>query len=169
MNRRIVSFAVLLLVAAACSKGATTTSGGATGAPGGSSTGASGGSPPVASASGFTVEGSLTTSGAYDATWTWQPGNSAQVGDIGGITLTSDKGTFANIQVKTDGTFSLGSGDVSEIGFDATGTGAQVKLDSQNIVVCSFTVDTDLSGAAGGPLHLSGTLTVVGSDGAITC
>lgn len=168
MIRRIAWFSVLALALAACSKGATTTSGGATGPPGGSSTGASGGSPPAASASGFTVEGSLTTSGAYDATWTWQPGNSAEVGDIGGITLTSDKGTFANIQVKRDGTFSFGSGEVSEIGLAATGIVSQVKLDSQNIIVCSFTVDTDLSGAPGA-LHLSGTMSFHGSDGVFSC
>ena len=160
MHRRLVGFSVLLLALTACSKEATTTSGGATGAPGGSS--------PGASAGGFTVQGSLTTSGAYDATWTWKPGNAAEPGGFGTLTLTSDKGEFANVQVDPGGRVSFGSGEVAAIG-QATGTGAQVTLDSQNLAVCSFTVDTDLTGAPGGALHLKGTMTFVGSDGAITC
>ncbi len=166
MNRRIVWFAVLLLVLAACSKAAPATSGGGGGAQGGSS---AGGSSAGASAGPLTVEGSLTTSGAYDATWTWNPGDNVGLGDLGSITLTSDKGTFANIQVPRDGTISFGSGVVSEIGLNATGAGAQVTLDGQNMVVCSFTVDTDLTGAPGGALHLKGTLTIHGSDGVFSC
>ena len=55
----------------------------------------SGGNPSFAEGSaasgGLTVEGSLTTSGLYDATWSWEAGNAADIGDIGSITLTSDK------------------------------------------------------------------------------
>jgi hypothetical protein len=167
MIRRMAWLAVLTLAVAACSKGATTASGEATGeSSGGASAGAS---QPVASAEGMTVQGSLTTSGAYDATWTWQPGNSVELGDLGGITLTSDEGAFANVSVKQDGTVSFGSGEVSEIGPSTTGSGAQVTLDGQNMIVCGFTVDTDLTGAPGGDLHLSGTMAFVGSDGVFTC
>jgi hypothetical protein len=161
--RRIAWTAALLLALVACSKSTSTapTPGEATGAAGGSSASGSSGA--------AEVQGSLTTSGAYDATWTWEPGNSAEFGSLGGITLTSDKDTFANIMVANDGTFTFGSGQVSEIGLSLAGAGAQVTLDSQDLVVCSFTVDTDLTGAPGGALHLKGTMTFVGSDGVVSC
>jgi hypothetical protein len=125
------------------------------------SAGAPGGS------AGVTVEGSLATSGAYDATWTWQPGNDAETGQFS-VTLTSDKGTFASIQADKDGNITFGSGQVSAIGVSLTASGAQVKLDPTYGAVCGVTVDADLAGAHGGALHLKGSLTVHG-DPLVNC
>ena len=131
------------------------------GAPGSSVAGSQGGASGEA-----TVEGSLVSSGIYDATWTWQAGNAAGPG-IGGITLNSDKGTFGNIQVLNDGsiTFTSGAPELSQNGSYA-GTGAQVQLKDQ--VPCGFTLDNDVTGATDGAvLHLKGTLTLHG--GAFDC
>src|SRR6202043_1224056 len=90
------------------------------------------------------VQGSLLSSGIYNATWTWQPGNAADVG-IGGVTLNSDKGTFGNIEVLNDGsiTFSTGAPEISA-GSPFKGTGAQVHM--KNVqgadLPCSFTLDS---------------------------
>lgn len=169
MIRRIAWLAVAVVAFSACSGGAgpaASQGSGASGvqpgtsaAPGASS---DGGSLPGASADGVQILGSLTTSGAYEATWTWTPGDAGDVlNGLGGVTLRSDKGTFATVNAEMDGTITFGS-LVDAIGTAATGTGAQVKLDSQNIAVCSFTADTDLSGAPGGALRLKGSLTIVG-------
>jgi hypothetical protein len=110
-----------------------------------------------------TVEGSLVSSGLYDATWTWETGNAAGPG-IGGITVTSDKGTFGNIQVLADGsiTFTSGATELSGNGV-YTGTGAQVAL--KDLIPCGFTVDNDVTGSTDGAvLHLSGTLTIHGGS-----
>ena len=56
-----------------------------------------------------TVTGSLVSSGIYDATWKWEAGNAAGPG-IGGITVNSDKATFGNIQVLSDGSISFSTG-----------------------------------------------------------
>ena len=55
-----------------------------------------------------TVEGSITTSGLLDATWTWNPDDAL---DAGAFTLTSDKGTFSNLQVSIKGEITFTSGD----------------------------------------------------------
>jgi hypothetical protein len=153
-----VSFAV-----AACSGGA-----GPTTAPGGSSIptateSAAGGG---ASSPGTTsVQGSLVSSGPYAATWTWQPGNAADVG-IGGVTLNSDKGTFGSVSVLSDGsiTFTSGAPELSA-GSPYTGTGAQVHL--KNVqgadLPCAFTLDNDLTGTNGTVVHLKGDLTIIGT------
>jgi len=131
------------------SNGGTTSSVGASAAGGGGSSGE------------VTVEGSLTSSGIYDATWTWEPGNAADPG-IGGITLNSDNGTFGSIAVLADGSiaFTSGAPELSGNGSYA-GTGAQVQLTNQ--IPCGFTLDNDVTGATDGAvLHLKGTLTIHG-------
>lgn len=153
------------------STGATTPSGAATS----STEPASGdttGSPP---AGGVDVQGSLVSSGLYDATWTWQPGNAVSAVALGSTTLNSDKETFAAITVKSDGSiqFSSAAPELSA-GSSFAGTDAQVDVrDIQGAqLVCSFTLDNDLTGADGSVLHLTGTLTIVGApdDGAFgTC
>jgi hypothetical protein len=164
MVKRVAGAVALLVALTACS--------GSTEAPtseGDGSLAGSSGSGATGAAGSIEVQGSLVTSGAYDATWVWEPGNAAVTGPLGGITLTSDRDTFASITVLNDGTFTFQSGQVPEIGLGLSGTAAEVALDDQNIVVCRFTVDTDLAGAPGGALHLAGTMSFVGSDGAVTC
>ena len=115
---------------------------------------------PAASGS-TTVEGTVTSSGLYDATWTWQPGNAADPG-TGGITVTSDKGAFGNIAVINDGSITFTSG-APELSQNARyeGTGAQVVLKDE--VPCAFTLDNDVTGSTdGGVVHLKGTLTIHG-------
>ena len=127
-----------------------------------SSAGASAGGPGASLAAGeVDVQGSLVSSGIYDATWTWEVGNAADPG-IGGITLTSDKDTFGNIQVLADGsiTFTSGASELSGNG-SYTGSGAEVQLKDQ--IPCGFTLDNDVTGATDGAvLHLAGTLTIIG-------
>ena len=113
------------------------------------------------SAGEVTVEGSLTSSGLYDATWTWEAGLQAGPG-IEGISLISDKGTFANIQVLDEGSITFTSG-APELSGNATyeGTGAQVQI--KDNVPCGFTLDNDVTGSTDGAvLHLKGTLTISG-------
>jgi len=147
----------LLLVA--CSSPASSgqsSNGGQASSAGGSSSG-----PGASLAGGIDVQGSLVSSGIYDATWTWQAGNAADPG-IGGITLNSDKGAVGNVQVLSDGsiTFTSGASELSGNGSYA-GTGAQVQLKDQ--VPCGFTLDNDVTGATDGAvLHLKGTLTIIG-------
>lgn len=156
---RSLPAAVTLIVAlAACSAAspATTPGGGARSAAPGESAGAS--APPggVEGAEGY--EGSLVTSGLYDATWTVSPDLQADPLNAG-QTLTSDKGTFGNITVQLDGSVSFGSG-APELSGQYTGTGAQVTLDASGGFVCAFTVETDLGAADGATLHIAGGLTV---------
>ena len=73
------------------------------------------------------VTGSLVSSGLYSATWTWQPGNAADVG-TGGVTLNSDKGTFGSIHVLADGSIVFTSGAPELKSGSYTGTGAQVHM-----------------------------------------
>lgn len=125
----------------------------------GSSTAASTAPSTAGGADGF--EGSFKTSGLYSATWTVakdmdpNPFNS-----VNNPTVTSDKGTFGNIDVKPDGSLSFGSGGT---GFSGAykGTGAKVTLDAGGQFVCSFTVDTDLTGTNDKAiLHIAGSMTV---------
>jgi hypothetical protein len=161
----------LAFVVAACggaatptagAKGGATPSGAAASAPssaGGGNTGAQ------SSPGAVDVQGSLVSSGLYAATWTWQPGNAADVG-IGGVTLTSDKGTFGSITVLNDGTitFSTGAPEISA-GQPYRGKGAQVHIkDVQGVQLpCSYTLDNDVTGSNGAVLHLKGTLTITGT------
>jgi len=134
----------------------------------GASAGSNGGSSAAGESQGTvsgetTVEGSLLSSGLYDATWTWKTGNEAGPG-IGGITLTSDKGTFGSIQVLSDGSITFTSG-ASELSGNAVyeGTGAKVQLKDQ--IPCGFTLDNDVKGSTDGSvLHLKGTLTIIGTS-----
>lgn len=112
-----------------------------------------------------TVTGSLVSSGIYDATWKWEAGNAAGPG-IGGITVNSDKDTFGNIEVLSDGsiTFSTGAPEISA-GQPYKGTGAQVKMKDQ--IPCGFTLDNDLTGSDGKVLHMKGEMAL--SGGAFEC
>ena len=112
-----------------------------------------------------TATGSLVSSGLLDATWTWAPGNAVGPG-IGGITVNSDKGTFGNIEVLSDGSISFSTGDPAiSAGAPYNGTGAQVHMKDQ--IPCGFTLDNDLTGSDGKILHLKGEMNVVG--GAFQC
>jgi hypothetical protein len=112
-----------------------------------------------------TVTGELVSSGAYDATWTWQPDNAVSVG-IGGVTVNSDKGTFGNIEVLEDGsiTFSTGAPELSG-GSPFTGTGAQVHMKdaSGTQLPCGYTLDNDVTGSDGTVLHLKGSMDISGT------
>jgi hypothetical protein len=106
-------------------------------------------------------EGTFKTSGLYSATWTVakdmdpNPFNS-----VNNPTVTSDKGTFGNIEVKPDGSLSFGSG-AAEFSGAYKGTGAKVTLDTTGQFVCAFTVDTDLTGTNDKAiLHIAGGMTV---------
>ena len=117
--------------------------------------------PAGAGSEGF--EGSLVTSGKYAATWTASPDAEADVfNSVNHVTLTSDHQTFGNVRVQPDGSVSFGSGapELSSNG-SYEGSGAQVTMDHTNRFVCSFTVDTDLTGATDGAvLHLKGSMKV---------
>ena len=116
------------------------------------------------------VEGSLTTSGLYDATWTSEGADNFMVGDIGSITLNTDQGTFGHITVKTDGSIEFGSTAPELPAASYTGSGAQVTLDTVNIgYVCSFTLDNDLTGSDGSVLHIAGTMTIHSNDPITPC
>ena len=127
------------------------------------SAGASAGQP--LPSGGVDVQGSIVSSGAYSATWTWTPGNAADVG-TGGITLNSDKGTFGNVAVVADGsiTFTSGASELSA-GSPFHGTGAQVHIKTVGgaDLPCSFTLDNDVTGSEGTVVHLKGTLTIRGT------
>lgn len=162
----ILSF-VLALAVSACG-GAASSAGTAAGdsAGGGSTTDGAGAAPAPGGSPGETnVTGSLVSSGIYDATWTWQPGNAADIG-VGGVTLNSDKGTFGNVQVLADGsiTFTSGAPELSAAS-TFTGTGAQVHMKdaSGTQLPCGWTLDNDVTGGDGSVLHLKGTMDVSGT------
>jgi hypothetical protein len=138
--------------------GGSTSSESASGAAGPSTDTGAAGSP-----GGTTVTGSLVSSGLYDATWTWQPGNAADIG-TGGVTLNSDKGTFGSISVLADGTITFTSGAPELHSGSYTGTGAQVHMKdaSGTQLPCGWTLDNDVTGSDG-VLHLKGTMDVIGT------
>jgi hypothetical protein len=111
------------------------------------------------SANGF--EGSFKTSGLYSATWSVAPDMPPNpFNAASNPTLTSDKGTFGNIEVKPDGSLSFGSG-ASGFSGSYNGTGAKVTLDTTGQWVCAFTVDTDLTGTNDKAiLHIAGGMKV---------
>ena len=159
----------LSIILAACSgeSGSTAQPGGGTptaaaGEPGPSAAGSgSGASPAGGGANGF--EGSLASSGLYSANWTVAPETEANpFNSVSNPSMTSDKGTFGNIKVETDGSTSFGSA-ASELNANSSydGTGAKVTLDATGQFVCAFTIDNDLKGNHDGAvLHMSGGLTV---------
>jgi hypothetical protein len=172
MEKRLGAGALALLglslVLAACGgSGSTAQAGGATptaaaSAPGPSAAGGgSGASAGAGDANGF--EGSLASSGLYSATWTVTPETEANpINSVSNPTLASDKGTFGNIKVGTDGSTSFGSA-ASELNANSSydGSGAKVTLDATGQFVCAFTIDSDLKGNHDGAvLHMSGGLTV---------
>jgi hypothetical protein len=112
-----------------------------------------------------TVTGELVSSGAYDATWTWQADNAVSVG-IGGVTVNSDKGTFGNIEVLEDGSITFSSGAPELSGSSPfTGTGAQVHMKdaSGTQLPCGYTLDNDVTGSDGTVLHLKGSMDISGT------
>lgn len=165
--RRLAAVLVTLSVGIAACGGASSPSadsGGST--PPGSSSGAAGASTDAGAAGspgGTSVTGSLVSSGLYDATWTWQPGNAADIG-TGGVTLTSDKGTFGNISVLADGSITFTSGAPELTAGSYKGTGAQVHMKdaSGTQLPCGWTLDNDVTGSDG-VLHLKGTMDVIGT------
>jgi hypothetical protein len=184
-----LSIAVSLLVAACGGSSTPPPASGAspapTSTPGGSTSGGGGGiaspagSGAAASDAGSgsggsgTVAGSIVSSGAYSATWTWRSPNAVNPGEV---VLTSDKNTFGDLQVGSDGsiTFTTGAPEVSA-GSPFLGTGGTqtTKQVSGLPTVCGIAVDDDVTGTNGTTLHLKGSLTisgtVTGDVGDITC
>jgi uncharacterized protein YaiE (UPF0345 family) len=159
------------LVVAACSGAATPgTSQGS--APASGNGGAAASAPAASGDPGSVAEGvtgSLETSGLYDATWTWEEGNDWGIGDLGTITLNSDKGTFASIGVHADGSITFSSGAPELASGSYAGSGAQVTLGSSDIkYVCAFTLDNDLTGSDG-TLHIAGSLALHSNDEITPC
>ena len=159
----------LSLTLAACSGGtgstAQTGAGPAAAAAGEPGTPAAGGGTEASAAAGGAdgFEGSLASSGIYSASWTVTPGTEANpMNASNNPTMTSDKGTFGNIKVETDGSIAFGSA-ATELNANSSydGTGAKVTLDATGQFVCAFTIDNDLKGNHDGAvLHMSGGLTV---------
>jgi hypothetical protein len=106
-------------------------------------------------------EGTLVSSGVYSATWAAAPDTEANPFNASSNpSLASDKNTFGNIKVETDGSVSFGSG-APELSGSYDGVGAKVTLDSSGQFVCAFTVDTDLKGSNGNAvLHMSESMIV---------
>ena len=125
------------------------------------------------SGAGGTVRGQIVSSGAYDATWTWRSPNSVNPGEV---VLISEKGTYGDLQVDTDGsiTFSTNAPKVSDASpFSGDGGTQTVKQVAGGPTVCGIAVDSDVTGSDGTVLHLKGSLTisgtVTGDVGDITC
>lgn len=166
-------FAAIILALAfglgACS-GGSSPSAGANGGPtasgagaGAGGAGASADTGAAGSPGGTTVTGSLVSSGLYDATWTWQPGNAADIG-TGGVTVTSDKGTFGSVSVLADGSITFTSGAPELKSGSYKGTGAQVHMKDAGgtQLPCGWTLDNDVTGTDG-VIHLKGTMDVIGT------
>lgn len=167
LTRLLVTLGIVALIAACGGTatpapqggggGASSAAPSAAGPTGSSATGPSASS--AVGANGF--DGSFKSSGLYSATWTVTKDMEANpFNSVNNPTLTSDKGTFGNIEVKPDGSISFGSGAT---GFSGAykGTGAKVTLDTTGQFVCAFTVDTDLTGTNDKAiLHITGGMTV---------
>jgi hypothetical protein len=162
MTRMASGLIALVLVLAACSGGPGSSpaadQGGASAASGGGSAASSDTSGGGGTGGDATVTGSVTSTGAYDGTWTWQAGNEAGPGIIG-VTVTSDKGDFGSISVLDDGSITFTSGASALTAGSYKGTGAQVT--SKNNAPCGFTLDNDVTGG-GQTVHLKGTMTIEG-------
>ena len=163
----IVAAALVVVACGSGSGGSPGTTANPTGTGGASgATASAGGQGPAGSAGGSqangTVKGSITTGAPYPATWTWQPGNAV----TDGITLNSDKGTFANLDVTADGavTFTSGAPELSAAQ-PYQGTGALVDILTIGGFpnICKIQLDTDLTGSGGATIHLKGTLELEGA------
>jgi hypothetical protein len=153
--RLALGIASLVALIAGCAGAASPTTGGST--PVSSADVPATGGQSAGGVEGF--EGSLVTSGGYDATWTVSPDQGPDpFNSSDHPTLVSDKGTAGNIRVMDDGSVSFGSG-APELSGQYAGTGAVVTLDETGQFVCSFSVDTDLSSGES-TLHIAGTMTV---------
>jgi hypothetical protein len=111
------------------------------------------------------VEGSLTSTGPSTRTWGWQPDNEATDGSI---TLTSDKGTFAHIDVNPNGDIVFTSGDPDlATGSPYEGTGGKPDIHTIGGLpwVCGMTLDNDVKSSGGVTVHLKGTLETTGNIG----
>ncbi len=155
---------VLTACSSAAPSAASTPAAAATDANGGG--GGSGASPnPGGGGSGDTnVTGSIVSSGGYEATWTWQSGNAADVG-TGGVTLNSDKGTFGSLSVLADGSIRFASGAPELKSGSYVGAGAQVHMKdaSGTQLPCGWTLDNDVTGSDGVVIHLKGTMDIIGT------
>ncbi|HEX5823881.1 MAG TPA: hypothetical protein VFY18_05400 [Candidatus Limnocylindrales bacterium] len=162
----LLALALLLAACGGASTPSPNSNGGSTAPGAGSSAAGAGASIDVGAAlsPGETnVTGSLVSSGLYAATWTWHPGNAADIG-TGGVTVNSDKGTFGSISVLADGTIRFTSGAPELKSGSYTGTGAQVHMKdaSGTQLPCGWTLDNDVTGTDG-VLHLKGTMDVIGT------
>jgi hypothetical protein len=144
-----------------------------TGTAGASASGGDATGPGDAGGSTGTVEGRIVSSGAYAATWTWQAPNTV---DPGEVVLVSDKNTFGDLLVDTDGsiTFTIGVPKFADASpFLGDGGTQTVKQVAGSPVVCGIAVDSDVTGSDGTVIHLKGSLsikgTVTGDVGDITC
>ena len=154
--RLAMGIASLVALLAGCSGTASPSTDSSTQVPAASEPAAGG--QPAGGEGGF--EGSLVTSGGYDATWTVSPDRGPDpFNSTDNPTLVSDKGTFGNIRVTEDGSVSFGSA-ASELSGQYAGSGAEVTLDETGAFVCAFSVDTDLAAGDGSTLHIAGTMTV---------
>jgi len=168
--RRLAAVLLTLSVGLAACSGAATSSTDSNGGSTASDAGAGGAGAGASSDTGgggsgeTNVTGSLVSSGAYDATWTWQPGNAADIG-VGGVTMNSDKGTFGNIQVFADGSivFSSGAPELSAGSYRGTGAQVHMKDASGTQLPCGWTLDNDVTGSDGVVLHLKGSMDVIGT------
>ena len=158
----------LSLTLAACSGGTGSTAQTGAGTPAAAgepstpaAAGGTGASAAAGGADGF--EGSLTSSGLYSANWTVNAETEPNpMNASNNPSMTSDKNTFGNIKVETDGSIAFGSA-ATELNANSSydGTGAKVTLDATGQFVCAFTIDNDLKGNHDGAvLHMSGGLTV---------
>jgi len=160
---RGLAILLLTLGVAACGGGGTAGSVATTSA-GAEASGAAAAPAPAGSPGEGTATGSITSSGGYDATWTWQPGNAVDVG-IGGTTLNSDKGTFGSLTVLDDGSITFTSGAPELKSGSYSGAGAQVHMvaASGTQLPCGYTLDNDVTGSDGVVIHLKGTIDVHGT------
>lgn len=160
-TRRSFGFGLILLVTlAGCGGGASPSAATSPGGGGTASEAPAAGSAPAAGEG--TVQGSIVSSGPYEATWTWQAGNAVNTGSF---TLNSDKGTFGNLTVLPTGdiTFTSGAPELSAAS-PFSGTGGQVTMSQADIPdICGISVDNDLTGSDGSTIHLKGQLTVIGT------
>jgi hypothetical protein len=191
--------AALVLILAACGGAA-----GPTQAPGSTGTPAGGGGTPEPTAAGGggtttggdcvapgtntangSVEGSIVTTGAYPATWTFVVGNNGVAIGIGspsgtiGLTANTEPGATpgpgADLKVDSAGNIEFGGilpGPKGEslppnVGQIFTGTGAQATFckptaQAADPYMCAVTVDNDVTGStdSSAKLHLKGTLTI---------
>jgi hypothetical protein len=122
---------------------------------------AAAGSPPASG--GGTVEGSLTTSGALDGTWTWSSPdsvNSASPPQASlAFTIRSATGAYGNVEVKADGSITFTSGKLPQGPF--AGKGGTLMMGAGGYP-CAMSIDATLTGGGGATLKVSGTLTAKG-------